>query len=423
MTNTNIVRVTKAVNNTSKQVDDTNYLFSTREWTIPPDIEFETLLMTYEENSIISWVIKKIASSSDVWFKTTNNKDLDKFLSSLEISSIFSDMMIFGNSFYEVLKDLTWSNTLELQKIITPTIRLASKWENTDWEKVFAYQRSKRGFTKIPFTEKELFFFKTNSIANKYYWDSIFYTVINEIILLSLIIKYYKNFFNKWNIEPKVLYDKSWKLTNEQIDKIEAMINDKLSWIDNSHTTAFVSWDIWQIDLTSRIDPDKFIALKRELKEDIAIWTNIPFSLLSPENSNRSIWENDTKTLYSDVIFPLQKVFIRQLQKQLLNQKNAKNPALSNISEDEINNISFNDVDLKNKKEEMEILTGYQKTWNLSTNEVRRSAELWDDIDWWDEYIIHANKDPNNTDNQNNLDNIKNQINKMYNQKSLWMKV
>lgn len=418
------IRLIKVQNQwvTSKQKNDDD-LFSRKDWVIEPRVSFESLLLAYDECSTISWVIKKISASADVWFKKTENKDLDDFLESLDMQSIFTDMLIFWVSFQERLKDWNWRNTLDLNQVITHTIRFAKKWEIQEEKEVIAYQKSDRKIVKIPFFKNELFVFKTNSISDKSYWDSIFYTVINEVILLWLITKYYKNFFKNWNIEPSVLYDENWTLTPEQIDKIENLIHDKLSWIENSHTTTFIPGKVWRVELSTKIDPDKYIALKRELKEDVAIWTNIPFSLLSPENSNRSIWENDKQILYSDIVFPLQKRFLRQLKRQLLELKTEKDFYLSKISEDDINNIAFEDVDLKDWLNEMKILTWYQEKWVLNVNEVRRKAKLWEDIPEWEEYkVLSWNSNNTQDETQKDLENIKSSISKMYNsKKSLWM--
>lgn len=408
------IRVIKTRNEwtTSKQKDNDD-LFSKKDWVIEPRVSFESLLLAYDECSTISWVIKKISASADVGFKKTENKVLDDFLESLDVQSIFTDMFIFWVSFQERLKDGRWNNTLDLEKIITTTIRFAKKWEIEEDKEVFAYQKNEKKLSKTPFFKEELFVFKTNSVSDKNYGDSIFYTAINEVILLWLITKYYKNFFKNGSIEPSVLYDKSWTLTDEQIDKIEKLIQDKLSWIENSHTTTFVPGEVGKVELSTKIDPDKYIALKRELKEDIAIGTNIPFSLLSPENSNRSIWENDKQMLYADIIFPMQKKFLRQLKQQLLFLRNESDVYVSKISEEEIDSITFEDVELKDLLTEMKILTWYQEKWNLSRNEVRKKAKLWGDIPGGDEYEIHSSNNQKQ-DTKDELEKIKNSISKMY---------
>jgi hypothetical protein len=72
--------------------------------------------------------------------------------------------------------------------------------------------------------------------------------------------------------------------------------------------------------------------------------------LLSSKNSNRANSEVALETLYADIIFPLQSKIIRQLKTQLLSWKksNEIDSILSKISDEEINEIEFNKVDLKN---------------------------------------------------------------------------
>lgn len=409
------IRIIKIQNEWGKSKQrDGDDLFSKKEGVIEPKIWFDSLLLAYDECSTISWVIKKISASADVGFKKTENTDLDDFLGNLDMQSIFTDMLIFWVSFLERLKDGTGKNTMDLEKIITTTIRFAKKWEMEEWKEIIAFQKNEKKILKVPFFQDELFYFKTSSVSDKNYWDSIFYTVLNEVILLWFITKYYKNFFKNWSIEPSILYDKSWTLTDEQIDKIEKLIQDKLSWIDNSHTTTFVPWEVWRVELSTKMDPDKYIALKRELKEDIAIGTNIPFSLLSPENSNRSIWENDKQILYADIVFPLHKKFLIQLKRQLKTLKNNWDEYFSQVSIEDINKISFEDVELRDLLNEMKILTGYQEKWVLSVNEVRRKAKLWEDIDSWDEYKVLSWGSDKKEDTSDQLEKIKKSISKMY---------
>lgn len=401
----NKIRILKTSEN-SKQIDDRdNSLFSSKEWIIEPSIDFDALLYAYENSSTISWIIKKIANAWNIWFQENKNIKLNTFLKNLDIANIFSNMLIFWNSFSERLKNLKDEQTLVLEPIITTTIRIASKSSNKEAD---FYQRSKKGLTKVPFKKDEILFSKTNSVWDKYYGDSIFYTCIDEITLLAYITKYYKNFFKSWNIEPNVLYDESQTLSDEQIDKIENLINDRIAWIDNSHNTVFAPGKIWKIDLTTRIDPDKFIALKRELKEDIAIATNIPFSLLSPENSNKAISLTDISTLYSDIVVPLQNTFLIQLKKQL------KEWRIEWVSDTDIDDIKFEVRNLKDWHEEMKILTWYQKSWVLNANEVRKKANLWDPYEWWDEFKIHSWAKDDTADDGKELSKVEEEIKKLY---------
>lgn len=405
------IRVFKTSDN-SRQIDDRDdsSLFSSKEGIIEPSMDFDTLLYAYENSSTISWIVKKIANAWNIWFQETWNKTLDIFLKNLDIVNIFSNMLIFWNSFSERLSTISWDKTLNIESIITTTIRIASKKNKNEAD---FYQRSKKGITKVPFKKDEILFFKTNSVWDKYYWDSIFYTCIDEITLLAFITKYYKNFFKWWNIEPNVLYDESGSLTDEQIDKIENLINDKIAWIDNSHNTVFAPVKLWKIDLTTKIDPSAFIALKRELKEDIAIATNIPFSLLSPENSNKAISQTDINSLYSDIVIPLHNAFLIQFKKQLKEWK------IKWISDTDIDDIKFEAMSLKDWLEEMKILTWYQKSWTLNANEVRLKAQLWDPFEWWDDYIIHSWSKWDNTEDDSDLNKVEEEIKKLYNKKTI----
>jgi hypothetical protein len=71
---------------------------------------------------------------------------------------------------------------------------------------------------------------------------------------------------------------------------------------------------------------------------------------LSSKNSNKATSNTALESLYSDIIIPLQNKILRQLKSQLLAWKksNENDLFLKDISEDEINNIEFNKVDLKN---------------------------------------------------------------------------
>lgn len=395
----------------SKQIDHKESgLFQSSEKIIEPSFDFEVLLYAYENSSIISWIIKKISAKINAWFQETENEELNKLLKNLDIETIASNMLVFWNSFSERLTNMKEEQLLEFENIITPTIRIAER-DNKD--KASFYQRSKTGIKKVPFKKDEVLFFKRNSLSDRDYGDSLFATCIDEISLLAFITKYYKNFFKGWNIEPNILFDKNGTLTDEQVEKIENMIKDKISWIENSHNTLFLQWEIWKIDLTTKIDPDKFIALKRELKEDIAIGTNIPFDLLSSQNSNRATSWVSMETLYSDIIKPAQNRILTQLKRQL------REWGLENISDDDIDSIEFKNIKLGDPYEEMKTLTGYQKSWNLSQNEVRSKAGLWDDIEWGDEYKIHSWKDDEEKEEEKDLDKIQEEIEKMYSNKKI----
>ena len=402
------IRIFKHV---SKQIDDkVDELFWSRDWVIEPEIDFDALLFAYESSSIISWVVKKISAKVDSGFEKTDNDTLNNILDNFDIETISQNLLTFWNSFSERLKNWYEENLLEFENIITSTIRIANKKkENIDF-----YQRSKRWITKVGFSKSEVLFFKRNSLGDRYYGDSIFASCIDEIVLLGYITKYYKNFFSSWNIEPNVLYDEWANLTDKQIDKLEEMIHDKISWIDNSHNTIFVPSKIGRIKLTTDINPEAFIALKRELKEDISISTNIPFDLLSSQDSNKANSTVALESLYSDIIIPLQNKILRQFKKQLLDWKleEKENSILMQISEEEINEIKFVKVNLKDGIDEMKIAVGYKKAWITTPNEER--WKLWlDELPWWD--ILQTSwKSEFDNEEDKELDDIQKKLHKNY---------
>ena len=400
----------------SKQIDDkADDLFWNRDWVIEPEIDFDALLFAYENSSIISWVVKKISSKIDSWFEKTENETLNTILENLDIETISQNLLTFWNSFSERLKNWYDENLLEFENILTPTIRIANKKK----ESIYFYQRSKKWITKVGFSKQEILFFKRNSLWDKYYWDSIFASCIDEVVLLAYITKYYKNFFSSGNIEPNVLYDEEWTLTDKQIDKLEEMIHDKISWIDNSHNTIFVPSKIWRIKLTTDINPEAFIALKRELKEDISISTNIPFDLLSSQNSNKANSIVALESLYSDIIIPLQNKILRQLKKQLLDWKKEEKETniLKEISEDEINEIKFIKINLKDGLDEMKIAVWYKKAWITTPNEER--SKLWLDELPWGDILQTSWKSEFDNEEDTDIDEVNKKLNKSY---SKWEK-
>jgi len=356
--------------------------FSNIQWVVQPNNDFDTLLMVYEMNSLIWWIVDKLAMKANIWFDETWNEILDEFLAEIDLEFLFKNLLIFWVAFFERLENLRWEKTLKLEPILTTQMRVAD--ENIEADYVYLDDN----WQTIYFQKEDILYFKRMSVSDKYYWDWLFTKAVDELLLLTFIIKYYKKFFSSWAIQPNVLYDESWNLTDEQLKQIEELIKSKIEWVDKAHNTVFVKWKIWKVDLASNIDPDKFIALKRELKEDIAIATNIPFALLSPENSNRATSQTALKMLYNDVVMPLQTRVAKQLQLQLLQWKEAgKCPDLEKISEDDIKKIKFKNVNLTDPKEEMEILTSYQRQWVFSINEVREKLGK-DPISGWDEHII-----------------------------------
>lgn len=396
----------------SKQIDDeTDNLFTAYDNIIEPSFDFDILLQTYDCSSIISWIIWKIAIKTASNFVKTENKKLNEVLENLDIESIALDMMIFWNAYFERLTTRNKEKTLDFKHIIVPTFRVSNEKNKKDF-----YQRSVKGKNKVWFNKNEILQFKRNSIASRYYGDSIFSSSIDEIILLSYITSHFKRFFKSGNINPTVLFDENNSLNDEQVEKIENLIKDRIAGVENADTTVFISSKIWKIDLATIFDPEKYISLKRELKEDIAIDLNIPFDLLSSKNSNRANSEVAMSLLYDDIIIPLQKRILKQLKSQFKKWFNAEkeDECWKDITLDDINAIEFENINLADPYKEMQTLTWYQKNGVLNVNEVRNIANLWEDIEWGDEYKIIEGKNDKEMDEDKQMEKIQNDIKKIY---------
>lgn len=381
-----------------------------------PPISFNVLTDTHSCSSILSWIINKIAVKANTPFLSTDNEKLDLMLANLDIEEIVTNLLIYGNCYLERLETLWGEKTLEFEKIITENAKLSKK------DNIYLTTKKTNDLEEVNFTQDQILAFKRISITSKKYGDSLFSKCVDEIILLSYIIKYFKKFFWNWNISPNILFDESASLDKEQIEKLEALINDRIAGIENSNSTVIIQSKMWKIDLATIFDPEKYIKLKRELKEDIAIGMNIPFDLLSSENSNKATSQAAMEALYSNIIIPLQDRFLIQLRKQLLSWYRSEKGSTcwEWITEENILKIAFSDINLKNPKEEMETLTWYQKNWVLSVNEVREIADLWSPIDWGDEYkLINWSAWELSDSEEKEVEKIRNNIKKMY----LWNKI
>lgn len=283
-------------------------------------------------------------------------------------------------------------------------------------ENIFAYY-TENATTDVSFLSSEILFFKRSSLSDSHYGDSLFSKSVNEIVLLTFITKYFKKFFKNGNISPIVLYAESGQLTEEQMDKLESMINDSLSGLENADTTAIVGTKLGKIDLATIFDPEKFISLKRELKEDIAIALNIPFDLISSQDSNRSTSDVAMRMLYSDIILPLQAKILKQIKSQFLSWFDAEKLAecWKGITREDIEGISFEAINLNDPEAQMKTLVGYKKEGILNANEVRKMAGLGDDIEGGEEYIISGNSVKSD---EEAIVKIRKNIEKLYTEKS-----
>lgn len=349
---------------------------------IEPSVSFSSLIKAYESNFILWGIVDKISTWADSWFNPTWNDELDNFLSELNIKFIFENLFVCGNAFFEIIKNGKWE-IASFEEILTDTIRTKHK----GW-----YAQSSKAET-VHFWEDEVLHFKLWSLSSKYYWESKLSKCVTQIVLLTFIDEYYEKFFGNWTIKPNLLIDKEDVLNDEQKEALKNLIKDDLVWIKNSFATAIIPCDLQKLELWSDIDTKAFLEFRRELKEDISICLNIPYDLLSSQNSNRSTSEVAIEMLNKDIIKPLQKNIVRQLKK-----------TLRDTFWNSVDNIEFVPVDVSNQLEESKIDVAYKKAWIKTANEIRE--KLWLEIvDWWDEL------DKNNSKEE---DEIEEEIKKIY---------
>ncbi len=382
-----------AINEKSAQVINKD---KNPDWEVSSPIDFSLLRKTIQSSSILSWIINKIASSSDTWFVATSNEKLNKVLSKIDVYESIRNLCIFWNLFYEVIKNNWWELHI-LDVILTETCKLKSWWE--DWLSL----NQKYWSDKANFKKGDFLHIKRWSLTNKYYWDSLFSECIDTILLLFFIDQVYKKLFENWFIEPSLLVDEDAVLSQEQKDSITAYIKDYFRWIDNWFEVWIISWKVKRLELTSKLDHNSFITLKKEIKEELSIALNIPYDLLSGKNSNRATRESSYEDFNLTVIKPLQSRYIRQLKEWL-----------REFYEDAVDEIELNPVDTKNQLEESQVVDTLIRCWAFT-------IDMWLEFLWYEATGIAENMahkvywwSSNNTSEDKKIEDVKNQVKKIY---------
>lgn len=383
-----------SINKNSKQKSDKQ---KNPDWIINPQIDFSLLRKTVQSWGILSWIINKIASSCDTGFIPTSNDELNKVLSKIDVYESIRNLFIFWNLFYEVIKTAWWwLDTLDI--ILTETCKL-KEW----WDEVWISLIQQSSWTdKVPFQKWEFIHIKRWSLVSKYYWDTIFSECIDSILILYYLDQVYKKLFENWFIEPSLLVDEEAVLTPEQKDSITAFIKDYFKWVDNGFEVWIISWKIKRLELTSKLDHNAFIALRKETKEEIAIALNIPYELLSWKNSNRATRESSSEDFNVAVIKPWQGRYVRQLRE-----------GLREFFPNHVDEIELNSIDTKNQEEISNVIDKLIRCWVFTID--MGLEYFWYDPTGIAENNIHkvygswaSSNNQNDTWNQNNiLDNVK----------------
>lgn len=377
MTSKNGIYIAKKVNtklmNDSKQKKKEHNL----DWVIQPKDDFTALVVWYEESFTLSGIVNKIATRANVWFSyfevddkfsSDESKKLYQFLTSIDLEAIFTDMVVTGNHFLEVIKSMD-NTDARTDRVLVETIRIKEQNktdENGITSKVRSYVQGINSVNEVEFNEWEIIHFKTNNIRDKYYGKSRLYSVIDQVILLTNIDKFYSRLMDRGNMRINLLTDKDNKLTKAQKDAIASLITDAGSGLDNAFSTLIIPSWVEKIDLEDVTDTKAFLEYRKELIKSVCIWCNFPYEMLIADQSNKSTSDVALKTLREDVIVPLQDRVLKTIKDFLKQYK-----PLWEISEDLIELISFKMVDIENEKEKAEVLTTYVKNKVMTPNEAR----------------------------------------------------
>ena len=346
-------RVYKITAKNSKQIEQNKNLSY-----IAPPIGFDALTTAYENSFIIGGIVERIGTSSGVWFKETGNKELDALLQTLDVENIVKSFIVTGNYFLEIA--FTLGNKLVLFPFITQEVKL---------DHTYKLIQTTNGGT-AEFLPDEYIHLKRASLSSRYYWESMIGRCVQQIILLQNIDKFYAKLFERWLLASFLLSDKSGTISDEDKKAIQAIIDDIFSGVDNAFSTSVVSADLTKIDLSGNVDNQYFLDLRKQAQKDVAIALNFPYDLLNSENSNRSISEVSLESLNTYITKPTLAKIAAQLKEPLRKYFGAS-----------VDEIAFHDVDVKNQKEEMEVITGYVREGVWTPNEAREMTGKESHID------------------------------------------
>lgn len=368
-------------------------------WTITPKIPFATCNALYYDSFVVSGLTDKIATAINSWF-ATQDQDLMKVLDKIDQEFLNRNKINCWNAFFEVIEDGK-GKVVDLVPIISETIALMQDWDGyvqtIGTQKVYfnaftpladrparqeIYTTSGAKPNELVNTWKgcgynpnlnQVYQFKNTSLTTKYYGASYYESVVDQLVLIEQIDKYYSKGFDQGMIKAKILYSKNEKKAFSKDDKtaLKEFIKTKMKWVDKAFSTAILDTEVWQLDLEHEIDAKAFIEYRTQLLQSVAIALNVPYDMLLSDNSNRASSQVSQETFNQYTIYPLQ-------------QQNIRDFKILFAEWYKVDDLDYNWIDTKDEKEQMEVWTWYKKAGIVSANEVR--AKLWlPPKDWGDE--------------------------------------
>lgn len=393
------VEIIKAIENpNSKQAQENKTTVGTRS----PNIPFSVLTDLYYDSFVVGWLTDKIATAINSWFDTKDKSLLDAIMK-IDHEFLNRNKVLSGNAFFEVIEDGKWK-VVELIPIISSTIEIMEDWDGyrqqvgTDTvyfnaftpkdkrpERTAIYTASGAKADELINTGKgcgfnpalnQVYHFKNTSLSTKYYWASYYEAVVDQLLLIEQIDKYYSKAFDNGMIRTKLIYPTNEKKTFSKDDKtiLKEFIRSKMKGVDNAFSTAIVDQQVGQLDLEHDIDANAFIDYRKELLKSVSIALNVPYDLLLSDNSNRASSQTSKETFNDYTIYP------QQVQ-------NLTDFKILFAEWYKVDDLEYKWIDTDDQKEEMEVLTWYKKAGIMTANEVREKIWLAP-IDWGNELIV-----------------------------------
>lgn len=368
-----------------------------------PHTPFEKYIDLFYSSFVVAGLTDKITTWINSWFNT-GDKALAEVLNQIDHSFLNRNKVLTWNAFFEVIRNGK-GQVVELIPVLSETILVLENGrgyvQTINEEEVFfnsftpleeqANQKAiyeawpANGSYRLEPDENgevwfnpalnEVFQFRNQALNDIYYGESYFKAVMEQLLLLASIDTYYTKGFNNWMIKTKIIYNKKDKNMPAKAKQVlSEFIRAKSKGLDNAFGVAVVDTELGQMDLEHDIDAKAFIEYRKQLLQSISLALNIPFDLVMSDNSNRSTSQVSLETFNKFTITPLQQENIKQLKYLFQDGYNIKD-------------LEYVSVDVKDEKEEMQVMTWYANAWIITPNEVRKKLGL-PPIEWGDELNV-----------------------------------
>jgi len=381
----------QVIRKTSQQAKETDEFKNFDGFIEAPD--FKSLERLFEESFLVPWVLEKIASS--VWSKfITENEDLKTKLNWIDHDFLNMAREFFGITYFEIIRNKKGNEVKRLEPVITSTVRKLKKgwyaqkvWTKTVYFNEFIGNDDERNkqkkiweatgvkpnelsTAKIPWYNpklNELYEFKNANITSKNYGHSKFVSSIDQILLLSSIDVYFLNLFNNGWMKVSVISpkDAKTKLTVTWKKVLQTFLQNNMNGVPNAWTHALIDVAIEKTDLSDDVDTKAFNDKTEELLKKIAIGLNIPYEILLAVVWNKNTSTQALENFNNHKVLPIQWRNLKDFKK---------------IFEwvEGIDDLEYEEIDLKDQLEEMKVVTWYVKHGTISQEQARERA-------WWDE--------------------------------------